>query len=146
MRKKSIVLSLASGIGWGTLAWSLGRLAFPLTIWAGVAMSPLIGLLSGWVYHWAGCRSWSRQAAMSLVTLSLAITLFGVAVGVGDAVRPLPELGSSTRNAWAVICQAVLGVWWGMTATGWLFLLWPASFANHRLVGRWTKGLSVRES
>lgn len=77
---------------------------------------------------------------MSLMTLSLAITLFGVAVGVGDAVRPLPELGNSTRNAWAVISQAVLGVWWGMIASGWLFLLWPASLANHRLVDRWAKG------
>ena len=70
---------------------------------------------------------------MALLTLYIAAALFGLAAGVYDASRGIPN-----QIPEAVIVQAVFATWWGVTFTGFVLFLWPLSYLNHWMLGRFS--------
>lgn len=137
MNRAYVGASMISGVCWGAVAYWSGHDAFPRLIWAGASSSPLIRLLSGAAFHPVRRRSFGWQAVMSLGTLFVAVTLFGVALGAWDAMPPQWGQGDLDQRMRGVICQAVIGVWQGIVLSGSLLILWPASLWNHWLVCRW---------
>lgn len=136
MNRRTAGASALAGVGWGVLAYWFGNQAFPQSIWAGVAVSPLIGLVAGWLYRPACSASLGKRVALSLATLVPAVTMFGLAIGLWDAMRPLPGDANGNRMFWSTVSQAVLGVWWGIVFTGAILAFWPAVFITHSLVRR----------
>ena len=99
--------------------------------------APAIGLLIGVLYR--PVYNWRRPAQIvaSLVTLYIAVVLFGLGVGLYDAyVRSIPN-----RIPSAVILQAVAAALSGVTF--YIFVLWPLAFMNHRLLGRFAPGVGL---
>jgi hypothetical protein len=134
---KYYFLSVVSGCLWGALGYYLSHLLWPNLVWAPVAVSPLIGLGMGLLYRHACLSSLPHRVVLSLVTLFLAVTLFGLAAGVYDALRDIPPNPFGGRRILsAVVIQAVVAAWWGVTFTGYFLVLWPLSFLNHTLVCR----------
>lgn len=127
-------LSLLSGCLWGALGFALSREVWPHLIWASVAASPLIGLGAGWLFQRVGPTSLVARIIFSFVTLYVAVGLFGLAAGVYDAFRVPPQPFGAHRILWAVVVQAVLAAWWGVTFSGIVAVLWPLSYFNHSLV------------
>jgi len=97
----------------------------------GMLASPLIGLLIGFIFLPAYKLPKFVQFALSLITLYLAVAMFGVAVGLYDASRNIPN-----RIATAVILQSIIAAVMGVTFTGYMLVLWPLAFLNHRLLRR----------
>ena len=128
--------SLASGCVWGGIAYLLARGALDRLVWGGIVVSPFIGLVVGRVAPWLRPSSWLGsklgRAFASLVGLYLAVSLFGLAVGVYDLATGDIE----HRITSAVVIQAVLGVLWGVTFTGYVVILWPLAYLNHILLWR----------
>ncbi|MGH9786971.1 MAG: hypothetical protein ACRD88_22605 [Terriglobia bacterium] len=128
--------SLASGCVWGGIAYLLGSGALERLVWGGILVSPLIGLAIGRVAAWLrpSSRLGSKlgRAFASLVGLYVAVSLFGLAVGVYDLATGDIE----HRIASAVVIQAMLGVLWGVTFTGYVIILWPLAYLNHILLWR----------
>jgi len=124
------VLSVVSGCVWGALGYYLSYRVWPNLIWAPVAASPLIGLGMGLLFQRCCSSSLRSRIFLSLVTLMLAVTLFGFAAGIYDAIRGLGH----PRILSAVVIQAVMAAWWGVTFTGYFLILWPLSFFNHTLI------------
>jgi hypothetical protein len=126
---KYIVLSTLSGFFWAGIAYYLVRWAPPPFIWGGIVASPVIGLTVGLLY--LNACNWRRVARifLSLATLYIAVFLFGLAMGVCDALRPIPN-----RISLAVVIQSINACLWGVTVPGTFLLLWPLSFLNHSLV------------
>ena len=96
MNRRYTALSALAGAGWGALTYWFGNQAFPHVIWAGVVVSPLIGLVAGWLYRPTCAESLGRRVAMRCATLCVAVTMFGLGLGWWDAARPLPSHGSGT--------------------------------------------------
>jgi hypothetical protein len=71
------------------------------------------------------------QALLSLATLYIAVALFGLAVGIYDAARIIPNRASTE-----VIFQTLIAMLIGTTFTGYVLVLWPLAFLNHRLLRR----------
>lgn len=126
-----IALALFSGAVWGGVAYALGSATFGPVIWGGVIASPVIGLIVGLAFRRIRRLGFGKRAFMSLVSLYCAATLFGLAVGLFDLARDVPD-----RVASEVVTQAVLAVLWGVTLTGYLLILWPLSYLNFILLGR----------
>jgi hypothetical protein len=129
-----VLFSLLSGALWGGLAYVLGAAYMEKIIWGGVFASPLIGLVVGLLFRWTlGLGRWARVLG-ALLSLYFAATLFGLAVGLYDINRD-----SLHRIPSAVVLQAVAGVLWGITFTGYVVILWPLAYLNHRLLALVTK-------
>ncbi len=122
---------MLSGCEWAGIAYLIGRHSMMPFILGGIVASPFIGLLAGLVYRRACNSSLANRVFFSLLTLYLAAALFGLASGITDAFRTIPS-----RMPSAVIIQTVLATLWGVTFTGYVFLLWPLSFFNHALLCR----------
>jgi hypothetical protein len=119
-----------AGSLWGGLAYLLGAKAFGSAIWGGVLASPGIGLVVGWITQSRFERlSGFLRALFPLGTVYIGATLFGLTVGLYDGVS-----GTAGRIPSEVVLQAVLAVWWGVTFTGFLLVLWPLAYATHAMV------------
>jgi len=128
-------LSLASGGVWGLIALGLGWSWLHQRVWGGVLLAPLIGLGVGLAARgFSRLPGWGR-ALHALVALYVAAALFGLGVGLWD----LLVLDIPGRRPGAVVLQAIYGVLWGTTFTGYVVLLWPLSIANHALLARATR-------
>ena len=92
--------------------------------------SPLIGLIVGLIYRPAYKLSTSKGVWLSLVTLYVALTLFGLAIALFDLA-----FGNPVRGHLEGILQTILAVWWGATLTGYVVILWPLAYLNHWLLG-----------
>jgi hypothetical protein len=124
-------LSLLSGCVWAAIALILASGAFGELIVGGLIAAPFIGLLVGLLYRPAYRLPKAAQAFGALLTLYLAVALFGLAVGAFDALwRDIPDRTGTGE----VILQAMLAALWGVTFSGYVLLLWPLSFFNHRLL------------
>jgi hypothetical protein len=129
--KRYCLLAAFSGCAWALIAIVLSLNVFGKLIAGGLAASPLIGLFIGLVYLPAyKLPSWA-QGLLALLTLYIAVALFGCAVGVYDALRAIPNRGSGE-----VILQQVLAAVIGITVSGYVLVLWPLAFLNHRLLNR----------
>jgi len=130
--RKHILLSCLSGVVWGLIAVAIGFGAFPRAIWGGLIASPLIGLFIGAItLRWFRLPVYLRVAA-TLVSLYVAASLFGLAVGVYDWLA----LDIPDRIPHGVVVQAVLAVLWGLTFMGYFIVLWPLAYLNHWLLAR----------
>ena len=125
-------LSCLSGLAWGLLVWQVIFEGLAPALPGGVIASPFIGLGIGMATkRWYRLPVW-LQIGSAVVSLYVATVLFGLAVGVYDVlVIDLPD-----RIPFAVILQDVLGFLWGLTFTGFLFVLGPLAYLNHWLMGR----------
>ena len=123
-------LSALSGCAWAVVAYVISAEAWGPLIWGGLAASPVIGLLVGVIYRPAYGLKGRGQALASLLSLYLAVTLFGLAVGIHDLLwrSHLPRLSAET------VLQAVLAGLWGVTFTGYFLPLWLLAIYNHRLL------------
>lgn len=129
--RRYVVLSAISGCIWAVIAYFLGSQGMGSIIAGGLLASPLIGIGVSLIYRSAYCRSAVARVGMSLVTLYVATALFGMAAGLYDAMRPIPN-----RLLGEVVLQSVMATLWGVTFTGFFLFLWPLSFVNHWLIGR----------
>ena len=121
-------LSLLSGCLWAGVALFLAARDLGWLIIGGLIASPLIGLLIGFLYHPAYRLPKVAQVVASLLTLYLAVALFGLAVGTYDAVWR----GVTDRIVSAVILQGAHATLIGVTP--YVLLLWPLAYFNHRLL------------
>jgi hypothetical protein len=96
-------------------------------MWGGVIASPLIGLFIGFIYRPAYKVSKGWQVFFSLITLYVAATLFGTAMGMYVAYGHL-------QSPSEVILYFVRITLLGLTLSGYLLLFWPLSFLNHKLL------------
>ena len=128
---RCVAVSAISGCIWAVIAYFLASELMGTIIVGGLLASPLIGIGVGLIYRRAYHKSLLARVGMSLVTLYVAAALFGMAVGIFDATRPIPS-----RHLGAVVLQSVLAILWGVTFTGFFLFLWPLSFVNHWLIGR----------
>jgi hypothetical protein len=124
-------LALLAGVVWGVIGLLLASTALGTSVWGGVAIAPVIGLVIGYAFRGFRDQGPGVRIALALVSLYLAAGLFGLAAGIADAARPIPN-----RDPVAVVVQSVVGVWWGITFTGYLVVLWPLAYLTHTLLGR----------
>jgi hypothetical protein len=125
-----VLLSLGSGAIWGLIGYVLGASAFRSAIWGAVLVSPAIGVVVGLSFRWIHGLSPAARGFASLLSLYVAATLFGLAVGLSDLAR------GAKRVPLEVVLQAVPAVLWGLTFTGYFLILWPLAYLNHRLLAR----------
>jgi len=125
-----LLFSALSGVAWGFIAFVLGYAWFPGIIWGGVIVSPFIGLLMGLASFRIVRLSLSLRVVSVLVTLYLAASLFGLAVGIHDALT----VNIPNTILYAVVLQDLLAVLWGITFTGYVVVLWPLAYLNHWLL------------
>jgi hypothetical protein len=130
------LLSVLSGVAWGAIAYVLGRPSIPDLIGPAVLTSPVIGLVIGIAFRWIHRLSWKGRIVVSLISLYAAAGLFGLAVGLADLARDIPNPPGASLIPSAVLLQGVLGVWWGLTFSGYVLMLWPLAYLNHHLLGR----------
>jgi prepilin signal peptidase PulO-like enzyme (type II secretory pathway) len=126
-----VLFALIAGMIWGAIGLALSAQVLGAPVWAGVLAAPVIGLAVGLVFRGFRGRPPGMRVALALVSLYFGAGLFALSAGVADALRPIEH-----RNGSAVILQAVVGVWWGITFTGLLPLLWPLAYLTHSLLGR----------
>lgn len=130
--KKYFLLATLSGCAWAVIAYVLSYGMFNAnTVIGGMIASPLIGLFIGFVFLPAYKLPKFVQFALSLVSLYLAVALFGLGVGLYDAARDVPNRTGTLE----VILQTVIASWFGVTM-GYVLILWPLAFLNHRLLHR----------
>jgi hypothetical protein len=123
---------LVAGTCWGVLAYALGLKTFGRAIWGGVFAAPAIGLAVGLLTQPRFEASGGlRRALVALLGLYLGATLFGMAMGLAAVA-----LGTWGENPLEVMLGAVLGVWWGITATGLVLLLWLGALFNYWVLER----------
>jgi hypothetical protein len=124
------LLCAVSGCVWAGIAWLIGHKGFGSFLWGGIVASPLIGVIVGLIYRPAYRLSTTKRAWLSLLTLYMAVTLFGLAIAVFDLA-----FGDPARGHMEGILQTTLAVWWGVTLTGYVVVLWPLAYLNHWLLG-----------
>jgi hypothetical protein len=104
-----------AGLAWGSLAWLVGFRTLDPEVLAGVAVSPVIGLVIGVPVQGRFERaSWSGQVGLALVSLYVGATLFALAMGAAG-----PE----------TLWTSVTGVWYGTTVL--LIVLYPLTYLTH---------------
>jgi hypothetical protein len=123
------LLSMLSGCMWAVIAFLLS-LDFNFVIVGGLIASPLIGLLIGLIHRRAYNLPTVGQVLLSLGTLYLAVFLFGLAIGVSDLLWG----DISNRVTVEVILGTAFTLVLGITISGYVLLLWPMAFLNHKLL------------
>src|SRR5690349_1968432 len=110
MNAKYLVLSFLSGACWGGVAYLMGIRYPGPAIGAGVAASPVIGLIVGILmspsYRWS---TWARVTS-SLLSVYVGATLFGFVVG---AHRVYVASGAGMTSS--PIFEDMASAWYGTT-------------------------------
>ncbi len=120
---------VAVGALWGVGALLLAGRAFGDAIWSGVLAAPAISVVVGVPLQGAfegSSRAWRRLIA--LCTLYAGGTLFGLVIGLGAWLGVSP----GNRRFPSALLEPILGVWWGLTLTGFFLALWPLAYLTHR--------------
>lgn len=122
---------IVAGAVWGGVAYLLAGRAFGRSIWPGVLAAPAIGLVVGAVLQGAFERAArGGRRLISLLSLYGGATLFAVAIGLGSMLGVSP----GNRRFPAALLEPVIGVWWGLTLTGFVLALWPVAYLTHWLL------------
>jgi hypothetical protein len=119
-----MVRCLVSGIAWGGIAFVLGGVVFGPLVLAGVAASPVIGLLVGALVFNLRRASALGRVIVAAVSLYGSATLFGSALGLASLLTRRPIQNSE------VFFEPIMAVLWGLTFTGLVAVLWPISYAT----------------
>lgn len=117
-----------SGCVWALVALAMAWPYLGSRAWGGVMAAPLIGIFVGALYRPAYDHGPITRGFASLLTLSIAITMFAIGVGFG-------QLLAATATHREPMTAWILGTWWGVTCYGYLLFLWPLAWLNHRLLG-----------
>jgi hypothetical protein len=117
------VAALSGGV-WGVIAFVIGQGFFGQAIWGGVVAAPVIGVLIGRISRPARDASQGTQLVVALADLYGSAILVGVCVALG-----LVLAGQRFHLA-----EIVMSVLWGLTFHGYVLILWPLSFVNHRIL------------
>jgi hypothetical protein len=140
-----IVLSALSGVVWGIVGyWLVRDTHMAGAAAAGLAASPLIGLLIGVMALRTKPAGIVRRGLLALADLYVAVGLFAVVVAAWQVTAgwdglQLPLRFSGRGSAFVGSVGAALV---GFTASGWVFWLWPASVVNHMLI--WAQSNAAR--
>lgn len=134
MTRHYYLLCATSGLLWAVIAYLIADGWGGAAFWGGFASAPLIGVVAGKIYRPVYRFPFSRRVAMSLLSLYISSTLFGLAWGITDVIQGLP--GGVERNLIEVVYEAIAATFYGVTATGFVAFLWPLAHLNHWLVGR----------
>lgn len=121
---------LVVGAAWGVVAYLLAGRSFGRAIWPGVLAAPAIGLAVGSVLQGAFERAERGRRRIPLLSLYSGATLFALVIGLGSWLGVSP----GSRRFPAVLVEPVLGVWWGLTLTGFVIALWPMAYLTHWLL------------
>ena len=113
----------------------LGHRAFRRLIFVGVFVSPVIGLVVGWMLRRLNRASVPVRVAASALTLYGAATLFGLVLGLGAV------LNRTANQNMEVLIEPVLAVLWGITFTGYFVVLWPLAYVTQA----WVLGAATHE-
>lgn len=121
-------LSAASGLGWALIAFFIGHRVFGYAIVGGLVASPFVGILIGRLASRLHDKPAWIQVLGSLLHLYVAAVCFALGVALSHLVLEprMPPLGLVIVDVYAVL--------WGLTISGFAFLLWPLAWFNHRLV------------
>jgi hypothetical protein len=132
MTRKYVIHSALSGCVWAFIAWALVQVTMDHSekIVLGMALSPLIGVIIGIIYLPAYKLPKSLQALVSLFTLYLAVSLFGAGLGSYDVFWGSTPISDASR----AMIQSILVHIWAVTVLGWVVILWPLSYLNHRML------------
>jgi hypothetical protein len=141
MSRRVAALSLASGCIWGLVGfWLLDDMTAPSdqSAWFGLIISPGIGLLMGLLAGRLDPRRFFWRVLYALAAVYVACGLFLDITALissfsGSYASSVPA-PLARLNLGSVVIGAVLGPVWLLTASGWAFILWPLSFANHLLI------------
>ena len=133
VRSRYWLLSALSGVLWGAAGVAIGYENFSGVIWGGLIASPLIGLVVG-----AATRPvlHARPLAllfMALLDLFLGAALFALSIGITEWIAR-----DATDRDPEVVYRVVPAVLCGLVFSGYVLLLWPLAFANHRWLARWS--------
>jgi hypothetical protein len=131
-------LSAASGMVWALIACLIGYQAFGYRLWGGIALAPLIGMLIGRLSSPLSDKPRIVQIAGSLIYLYVAASCFAIAMAMWSA-----GFGRHNVSMPAALLEHVLAVLWGLTFGGYVFVLWPLAFVNHRIVWHAQPGLPL---
>lgn len=122
MTRSYAMRCVIAGCAWGVLAYWLGHRALRDLVFAGVVVSPLIGLLVGRVA--VGLRNASTRGRFLGAGAGLygASVVFGLVVGVAAVWTRKPS------HVVEVLFEPVLTVLWGITVTAYVVVLWPLAY------------------
>jgi hypothetical protein len=123
----TVILTATSGLLWGALAHLL-EAARPLP--PALVAGACVGMIMGFVIKPFRDVEWPATAMLSLVGLYVAVVLFAA---VFSAARTLMA-GGSPATLPVVAGNLMWAYFVGLTGSGFVFMLWPLSFANHLLV------------
>jgi hypothetical protein len=136
-----------SGIAWGVAGYLLVRdTNMASGAWAGLMVSPMIGLLIGVLAVRTNPAGILRQAVFALVGLYIAVAMFAATVGLWHVTvgwNLAPSLTRGSNRPWALL-TSVLSALMLFTVSGWVLLLWPVSLVNHRLIWSELRRRNVR--
>jgi hypothetical protein len=124
-----MVVSIISGLLWGTLGSLATLSSFGPRSWFAAPFGALIGLLVYWASRRFYSRSFRALVPVSIVSTFAAVALFGLCLGAVDLFW-----GTTSRIGWAVVVQGMNACLWGLIFIPTYWLLFPLSFANHALV------------
>jgi len=126
------LLAVLSGCVWAVIGLLVAQDNLGPIVVGGIAASPAIGFVIGRLFRAADALPSGARAFLSLVSLYVAVALFGLCAGLYDVVaRSMPG-----RIPSAVVLQTIIGCLWGITATGYVVVLWPLAHLNHWLLRR----------
>jgi hypothetical protein len=121
--------SLVAGACWGGVAYLLGGRSFGPSIWPGVLVAPIIGLLVGrLIQPRFVVSSGLGRALWVLLSLYFGAVLFAIPIGVAEDLR----LWGDNHRLGAATSESILAVLWGTTL--FLLALWPLAYLTHWLL------------
>jgi len=129
-----VALSALSGCVWAVIASFVGKDINGLE--GGLYASPVIGVIVGLLFQGFSRHSPLGRAILSLLGFYLAVTLFGLAIGITDFATGLQSGPGWSRKPVETVLQAIIGSLWGVTFLGWVLLLWPLAYLNFLIVER----------
>lgn len=127
-------LSIILGLLWGMLGSYVLKQAMGPWVWVAALAGPFIGLLVYWASRRVYARPFWVLIPLALVSTVVGVALFGLAVGLVDLFREIPD-----RRTWAVVVQGMNICLWGLFFQPAFWVLFPLAFGNHALVRHFTR-------
>jgi hypothetical protein len=143
MWASALLASAVSGCVWAGIAFGIGYATSPISstpadaarlYLGGLILSPVIGILIGLTARRFATLSRSGRVIVALANIYLGAFLFFLATSSLN-----PQIPQGEWSALRALDGAVRGSLFGLTYLGvfrgFFVVLWPASYANHTLIG-----------
>ncbi|MBT7535920.1 MAG: hypothetical protein HN610_10170 [Verrucomicrobia bacterium] len=129
MKNNPTLLAGLSGLIWGLMGASFSQKVVGAHVWFAVPLGIPIGIAvlrgSRWTYEKPRWVLFST----AIVSTIVAVALFGLCVGLVDAMRDIPN-----RNGFSVVIQSMLAYVFGLLTMPPFWAFFVLSFANHALL------------